>query len=166
MTWINFFFFLAEKIKRISLIRDKTNVIKNYLNEIKEEDTSISIPNVQEEELQIMTTPPIKPPKSLPTTLTQQSLLSAALKTPTEEALAFIEKAKIQIKKQNSLINNETTTAQMQNSPNNDQQLNKQNNEKIQNLLTELSLDEPPFEDANEYDEVPQINNNESGRIV
>ena len=47
LTWINFFFLLAEKIKIISLIRDKTNVIKNYLNAIEEESNLNSIPNGQ-----------------------------------------------------------------------------------------------------------------------
>ncbi len=140
---------LADKIKRISLIRDKTNVIKNYLNEIKEEDNSFTTNGGHKEEKEEELLTPLK--KSLQINLTSPQILSAALKTPTEEALAFIEKAKIQIKKQNSLINqNESTN---ESSPQHHKQLNKTTNDnKIQNLLTELSLDDQPFEDE-EHDE-------------
>jgi hypothetical protein len=140
---------LADKIKRISLIRDKTNVIKNYLNEIKEEDNSFTTNGGHKEEKEEQLLTPLK--KSLQINLTSPQILSAALKTPTEEALAFIEKAKIQIKKQNSLINqNESTN---ESSPQHHKQLNKTTNDnKIQNLLTELSLDDQPFEDE-EHDE-------------
>ena len=152
------------------MIRDKTNVIKNYLNEIKEEENSTSFTisrnnnsfnETIETEADIkIVEPPITPnskpitPKSLPN-LTQQALLTAALKTPTEEALAFIEKAKIQIKKQNSLINENgvdhvstsspplPTTSPQHKLLQQQKQDRSINNHKIQNLLNELSLDEP-----------------------
>ena len=145
--------FIADKIKRISLIRDKQEVIKNYLSEIQEEESSF-ITNIKEEETspQLPISKPLTP-KSLPNNLAQQALISSVLKTPTEEALAFIEKAKIQIKKRNSIINESGTDTTPITSPQhkNNEKPNK-NDKIVQNLLSELSLDEDP------NDEVAQFN--------
>jgi hypothetical protein len=129
----------------------------NNSNEIKEEINSFTTNGGHKEEEEKLLTPLTKSLKIC------RKIISAALKTPTEEALAFIEKAKIQIKKQNSLINqNESTTTPNESSPQHHKQLNKTTHDNNNNLLininininiTELSLDDQPFEDEEQEEE-------------
>jgi hypothetical protein len=80
----------AEKMKRLSCLREKQEAIKTYLNEIEEEVSFNGSSSSQFDEVKLQKTPK----------LSNIGLMQP--KTPTEEALEFLEKAKIQIKKQHS----------------------------------------------------------------
>lgn len=157
-------------MKRVSLIRDKQQEIKNFLSEIQEEECSFTLHNNSLSNKQ-------ETNKSKPSSPARQqpSQQQQSLKTPTEEALAFIEKAKIQIKKQNSIITenghlNETspssittttsTTTAATTTPTNTKRdgskgrLSKGNEIKPQNLTSELSIEEKHI-DLNDINLLP-----------